>query len=428
MELNTQPTLMPNLIINNTRMQDDFEQISRIGLKPNGGICRPALSKEDLEARAWFADQIEEAGFLVKDDDAGNLSAVLRCDNPEARTLLIGSHLDTVQNAGRYDGALGMISALECLRTIQESRIRLPVHLEVIDFTDDEGTWMPMFGSMSLAGQLPEGALKDTNGDKSTFRAALTRAGINPDHIHRAKRHPKSLMGYIELHVEQGIRLEQANRQIGIVERIVGRKSYRVVFHGQAGHAGTASMMERRDALQGAALFIIQAHDLVRQEFPEGVLNCGNVQVKPGAMTIIPNEATVIMEARHINEEDLAAMELALGGLAQTCAENWRLGFDFSCTNHIPVALMNPQIIHGIEQACNEVGASYIHLSSYASHNAQVMSRVVPGGMLFIPSVNGVSHNPEEFSRWEDVITGTNVLLHSIIHLALNSPPHTTQP
>ncbi len=419
MELNTQPTLMPNLAINNTRMQNDFEEISRIGVKPHGGICRPALSKEDLEARAWFADQIEEAGFLVKDDDAGNLSAVLRCGNPDAKTLLIGSHLDTVQNAGRYDGTVGMIAALECLRTIKEANLHLPVDLEVIDFTDDEGTWMPMFGSMSLTGRMPKGALKDTNGEKSTFRAALTRAGINPDHIHRAKREPGSLMGYIELHVEQGIRMEQSGVQIGIVNRIVGRKSYHVVFHGRAGHAGTASMTERRDALQGAALFVIQAHELVRGQFPEGVLNCGNLQVKPGAMTIIPSEATVIMEARHVNEESLMAMQLALGGLAQNCAESWRLGYDFTSTNHIPVAHMNDQIVGAIERACEEIGVSYTHLSSYASHNAQVMSRFAPAGMLFIPSVNGVSHNPEEFSRWEDVITGTNVLLHSIVNLAL---------
>ena len=158
MDLQPHPMTLPNLNllkINSERMHTDFEQISSIGLTPDMGICRLALSREDLEARAWFADRIEEAGFLVHDDDAGNLSGVLRCDNPHARTLLIGSHLDTVPNAGRYDGAIGVLAALECVRTIKDANIQMPVHLEFIDFTDDEGAWQPMFGSMSLTGQLP---------------------------------------------------------------------------------------------------------------------------------------------------------------------------------------------------------------------------------------------------------------------------------
>jgi hydantoinase/carbamoylase family amidase len=417
--LHTQQTLMPNLKVNSARLQADFEDISRIGLKPNGAISRPALSREDLEARAWFADRIEEAGFFVKDDDAGNLSGIYHCDNPDARTLLVGAHLDTVQNAGRYDGVIGIIAALECLRTIKEAGIWLPVHLEVIDFTDDEGTWQPMFGSMSLTGRLAPDALDDKYSDRSTFRAALTRAGINPNHVHRARRSPASLLGYMEVHVEQGCRLEQAGVKIGVVTRIVGRRSFRVVFFGQAGHAGTVSMFDRRDALQGAALFITQAHELVRQRFPEGVLNCGDVRVKPGSLTIIPSEAAVIIEARHVDEDSLSDMQMALAGLAQTCAEKARLGFDFTCTNHIPVALMDERVQRVIERACQQVNTSFMLMPSHASHNAQVMSSFVPSGMFFIPSVNGISHNPDEFTLWEDVVNGTNVLLHAILGMAL---------
>ncbi|MBZ0301055.1 MAG: hydantoinase/carbamoylase family amidase, partial [Anaerolineae bacterium] len=243
---------MPRLHINSERLQADFETISRIGLTETGGISRLALSREDLEARAWFADQIETAGLLIHDDDAGNLSGILRSDNPQARTLLVGSHLDTVPNAGRYDGVLGVLAGLECLRTIKESDLDLPVHLEVMDFTDDEGAWQPMFGSMSLTGKLPKDLLNSADPAKSAFRAALRRAGIQPDDVRRAARDPRALAGYVEMHVEQGSRLESAATTIGVVTAIVGRTSYQLRFLGQAGHSGTASMSLRRDALQGA--------------------------------------------------------------------------------------------------------------------------------------------------------------------------------
>lgn len=401
-------------------MYANFEQLSMIGLQADRSICRPALSHEDLQARAWFADQIEEAGFLVQDDDAGNLSGVLRCTNPNAHTLLVGAHLDTVQHAGRYDGAVGMLAALECLCTIQEAGLQLPLHLEIIDFTDDEGTWQPMFGSMSLTGRLNIG--RGDMGISSAFRAALTRAGINPAHVTRARRDPATVAGYIELHIEQGGRLEKTGVNIGIVNSIVGRKSYRVLFLGQTGHAGTASMVERRDALQGAALFVTRAHELVRTHFPDGVLNCGDLQVRPGTLTTVPGEANVIIESRHVDEEQLASMEVVLRELAQECAFATRVDTSFVCTNHIPAAHMAPEITEAIELACEINEVSSLHLPSYASHNAQVMSTFTPSGMLFIPSVNGLSHNPEEFSHWEDVVNGTNVLLHTIIQLGFSLP------
>jgi len=408
-----------NLKINHERLLADFEQLSKIGLTANNGICRLALSREDLEARSWFADRIEEAGFLVHDDDAGNLSGILPCDNPKAKTLLIGSHLDTVLNAGRYDGAVGVLAAFESLRTINEAGIKLPVHLEVIDFTDDEGAWQPMFGSLSLTGRLPKNYLRDANGEMSSFRAALIRAGINPEHVHRARRAAADLAGYIEVHIEQGWRLERSRVDIGVVTGIVGRSSYQYAFHGQAGHSGTSSMWERRDALQGAAIFITRAHELVREHYPEGVINCGNVEVKPGTRTIIPSEVIVTIECRHVDEAMLSEMEQALIGLAHECAQAYRLTVTSDRFGHIATAMMSDSVIGAIEKACNQLGATHTRLASYASHNAQVMSTFTESGMLFIPSVNGISHNPAEFSRWEDVVRGTNVLMHAILNMAL---------
>ena len=416
-----QAALMPQLKINDDRLKANFEEISTIGLNEDGGISRPALSREDLEARAWFADQIEAAGLLIHDDDAGNLSGVLRSSQPNARTLIIGSHLDTVPNAGRFDGVLGVLAGLECLRTIKETGVELPVHLEVIDFTDDEGAWEPMFGSMSLTGRLPYDALNPADPRKSEFRAALRRAGINPDDVRRAHRDPDAVAGYLELHVEQGERLEQAHTEIGVATGIVGRMSSVLTFYGQAGHSGTASMYNRRDALQGACQFVTQAHALIREHHPEGALNCGNLEVLPGSLTIIPHKVCVTLECRHPDENKLEYMQQALTELAQHCSDDFQLTLEKRAINHIPAAQMALQMVEEIEHACDIVGVSHMRLASYASHNAQTMSKFTPSGLFFIPSVNGTSHHPEELSRWEDVINGTNVLLQTVLMLAAGS-------
>jgi len=413
-------TTTAHLCINSERLRDDFEQVSAIGQTPDRGVCRLALSMEDLEARAWFANRIEEAGFLVRDDDAGNLSGVLLSSSPRARTLLIGSHLDTVPNAGRYDGALGIVAALECLRTISEAGIKLPNHLEVIDFTDDEGTWMPMFGSMSLTGRLNPSFMKGANGQAALFRAALAQAGIHPEDVLNARRDPATVLGYIEMHIEQGWRLERGQIEIGVVTGIVARMSYSLTFHGQATHAGTASMRERHDALQGAARFITRAHELVREHYPEGALNCTGLEVRPGTLTTVPGEARLLVEWRHTSQALLDEMERGLLALAQECAAAANVTVETRRLAHIPAAQMSPVVIDAIERACKIVGVTHTRMASYASHNAQVMSAFTPTGMLFIPSLNGISHNPDEFSRWEDVVKGTNVLLHAIIELASN--------
>ena len=409
---------MLRLEINRDRLKADFETVARIGLNENQGISRLALSREDLEARAWFADQIEEAGLLIRDDDAGNLSGILPAADPDAHTLMIGSHLDTVPNAGRFDGALGVLAGLECLRTIREEGLQLPFNLEVMDFTDDEGTWSPMFGSLSLTGRLSDDILNPADQKQSPFRAALLRAGINPDHVRRAGRSPDSLVGYIELHVEQGVRLERSNTCIGVVTGAVGRNSYLVTFHGSAGHSGTASMRERKDALQGACQFVLQAHELIRDQFPDGTLNCGDLQVSPGGLTVVPDKASVVVEIRNPNEAELDLTGKALIEIAAECAEHFSLTCSTTALDHIPAVLMAYHMIEIIEKACDELEVSHHRLASYASHNAQVMSTFTPSGLLFIPSVNGTSHHPAELSRWDDVINGANVLLHTILNFA----------
>ena len=406
--------------VNGERLRADFEQLSEIGATVGGGVSRLALSNEDLEARTWFADRIEEAGMRVKDDEVGNLSGILRADDPDAKTLMIGSHLDTVPNGGRYDGAIGVLIALECLRRIGEAGIKPRCHLEAINFTDEEGTWKSLFGSNGLIGKISAADINDTLMDNAAFRAALYRAGIRLNEIHLARRDPDSLLGFLEVHIEQGKVLHESALELGIVDRIVGRTTYNVVFYGEAAHAGTTTADERRDALQGAAAFIIAAHKLLTAEFPGGVVNCGHVKVVPDTYNVVPAEASLRVEFRHPDTETLGAMEARLKGLAQACADDHRLTVETKRVLQREAERMSADIVRQIETACRAENVRCRHIASYSGHNAQIMNQMAPAGMIFLPSVGGISHNPREFTDWRHVELGANVLLRTILQMAVN--------
>lgn len=407
------------LRINPDRLKTDFDQLAEIGATVGGGVTRLALSNEDLEARAWFAERIEEAGLMVRDDEVGNLSGVLLSDAPDAKTFLMGSHLDTVPNGGKFDGAVGVLAALECLRTVRENGLQLPVHLEAIDFTDEEGAWQSFFGSMGFAGALEPTHINDTQQDNGAFRVALFRAGIRPSEVHRAHRDPRLLAGYLELHIEQGERLANAGRQIGIVTGIVGRVTYIFNFYGEASHTATTSPEKKRDALQGAALFITDMHRMIHEDYPEGVINCGSVHVQPGAFSVTPELASLRVEIRHPNAERLAEMESRLVRLAQEIARTYKLSIGAEAVIRRNVAQMNERMVNTVEAVCDAQGRTHAHLVSYAGHDAQILSNIMPTGMIFIPSQDGISHNPREFTDWDCVVAGANIMLQTMLQLVL---------
>lgn len=407
-----------DLKIDGDRMRGEFDALAEIGSTQDGGVSRLALSAADIHARAWFAEQIEAVGLVIRDDDAANLSGILLSDNPEAKTLIIGSHLDTVPNGGLYDGSVGILAALECVRTIAEAELRLPINLEVMDFTDDEGCWASLFGARALAGKLQRADVFDDVQDNVMFRAALKGVGFEPRNVFRARRDPETLAGYLELHVEHGTRLERANLPIGIVSGVVGRKAFRVRFEGLAGHSGTTDMYHRRDALRGAALFIVRAHDLIRERYGDGIFNCGDVGVLPGKFNIVPNQACCTVEVRHVDEKLMGEMETAILSLARECATSYDLSVTTEQVSHMPAATMTAGMLSSIEAACEMLDVQHMPLVSYAGHAAQVMSSITECGMIFIPSKDGVGHSPKEFTEWDDIVRGANVLLHSILNYA----------
>jgi beta-ureidopropionase / N-carbamoyl-L-amino-acid hydrolase len=371
-------------------------------------------------------------------DGAGNHSAVLpviarerndrsnlqheeeiASQKPLAMTLLLGSHLDSVPNGGRFDGALGVIAALEVLQTVKENRIRLGVDLEAIDFTDEEGTLVGLLGSAALAGHLRSEDLQSPRGGRENLVEGMKRAGLSEEGMLSAARPKGSLAGYLELHIEQGKRLERAKIDIGVVSAIVGIWSYRLSFIGKADHAGTTTMDERLDASLGASAFTLAARELVMREFPNCVVNVGKMEFAPGAFNIVPARVDVSLEFRSPDEDEFKKLDAALLLLANSEATRFGLDLEIQFLGKHSPSLMSKEVRETFISSCDDLGLSHVLLTSGAGHDGQSLAELCPVGMIFVPSVEGASHSPREFTKWEDCVNGANVLLQAALRLGM---------
>ncbi|MEM7531953.1 MAG: Zn-dependent hydrolase [Chloroflexota bacterium] len=405
------------LTINRERFLSDLDALAGIGKTADGGVTRLAFSEEDIQGRAWFRQKVHEAGLVYNEDSAGNQSAILCSSNPNAKTLLAGSHLDTVTNGGRFDGALGVLSALESLRAIKEAELDLPVHLEAISFTDEEGTMLGLFGSQAFTGQLKPDMLAYPRGGADALTTALDRLGLTPEGVMNAKRREDGLAGFVEVHVEQGTRLEEADLDIGVVTSIVGIRSLWLTFTGQAAHAGTTPMHKRRDALVGASHFVLQGRELAMRDFHPGVMTCGNILPKPGAFNIVPAEVALAVEFRHGTEDLLNTMHTALCDLAQEVANKHELQLTIHEATSCRAAPTSERVVQAIESAAESLNLSHRRMMSFAGHDTQSLTTVTPSAMLFVPSVAGISHNPRELTLPEQCVNGANTLLNTLVVL-----------
>jgi beta-ureidopropionase / N-carbamoyl-L-amino-acid hydrolase len=409
-----------------------------IGATADGGVHRPALSEAHLAARKWFREEIARSGLDFRMDGAGNHSAVLpviarerndrsnlqheeeiASQKPLAMTLLLGSHLDSVPNGGRFDGALGVIAALEVLQTVKENRIRLGVDLEAIDFTDEEGTLVGLLGSAALAGHLRSEDLQSPRGGRENLVEGMKRAGLSEEGMLSAARPKGSLAGYLELHIEQGKRLERAKIDIGVVSAIVGIWSYRLSFIGKADHAGTTTMDERLDASLGASAFTLAARELVMREFPNCVVNVGKMEFAPGAFNIVPARVDVSLEFRSPDEDEFKKLDAALLLLANSEATRFGLDLEIQFLGKHSPSLMSKEVRETFISSCDDLGLSHVLLTSGAGHDGQSLAELCPVGMIFVPSVEGASHSPREFTKWEDCVNGANVLLQAALRLGM---------
>jgi len=413
------PQTFSTLRINPDRMLDAFNQLALIGTTGDGGVNRTTFSEAHLAARKWFREHIEASGLEFHTDSAGNHSARLTFEPANLPTLILGSHLDSVPKGGRFDGALGVMAALEVLKTVRENGIKLKVQLEAMDFTDEEGTHLSLFGSSAISGHLNPDDLKKPYSGRENFSAGLARAGLTEESLFTAKRKKESVAGYLELHIEQGKRLEKRGLNVGIVSAIVGYGSYRMAYIGQADHAGSAAMEDRLDAGQGVAAFILEARQTVMRDFPNCVANVGKIEFSPGASNIVPARADFLLEFRSPDEKQLNELDAALMKLAREKAEQFGLQVTAEpLGRHMP-NLMSAEIQDAFKDACDNLGLSSVVLPSGAIHDAQSLFDICPVGMIFVPSVNGTSHSPFEYTEWQDCVNGANVLLQAVLRLGL---------
>ena len=408
----------PNLL-DGERMRQDFEALARFGATPNGGVSRPTFSDAHIAARKWFLARAEAGGLATHVDTAGNHSAVLRArHSSDARVLLLGSHLDSVPGGGRYDGALGVVAALHVLLACKGAGADLPFTLEAIDFTDEEGTLVGLLGSKALAGTLTPEFLQSPRGGRQALVAGLERAGLREERLFDARRDPGLLAGYLELHIEQGPRLEREAVQIGVVTAIVGSRSFRIVLRGVRGHAGTTPMDARHDAAVAAAKVILGVREIVVRDFPSCVATVGDVRVEPGAFNVVPGVARVALEFRSQDEGELDAIESEVLARIRALAEADGIGVEISPVAHWQPTGLDPMIWGAIERAAADLGLTTKRLPSGAGHDAQALAAVTPSGLIFVPSIGGVSHDPGESTAWGDAVNGANVLLGTVHQLA----------
>jgi hydantoinase/carbamoylase family amidase len=390
------------------------------GATAAGGVSRPALSPDDHAVRGWFRQQIEREGLEYRIDAVGNQTARLACGFADAKTLLIGSHFDSVPNGGRFDGALGMLAAFEAALSIRDAGIQLPFDLEVINFTDEEGTHLGLCGSTTLTGGMTTERLAIPRDGRAALEAGFAQLGLDLNRVLEAQRDPATLAGYIEVHIEQGTRLEKANLDIGVVTSIVGIRSFWLTLLGEAAHAGTMPMDQRKDAFFGVLEYAQRARELIMRDFHPGTLNFGRVELAPGAFNIVPARATIGVEFRHGDPALFDAMESALRALAQEVATGRGLGIEIQKVDNVLPALMHEQMIEHVEAAADTLGLRYTRLMSFAGHDAQSMARVCPAVMYFVPSVDGISHNPREFTSDDDCVNAANVMLQAVLQFAQN--------
>ncbi|MDE2748974.1 MAG: M20 family metallo-hydrolase [Chloroflexota bacterium] len=403
------------LKINEKRLLSDIEDLARIGATADGGVARPALTPADIEARRWFQRKIAQAGLAYAQDGAGNQSAILYSDPPSEKRILAGSHLDSVPNGGRYDGSLGVLVALEALRALKDHDIMPALTLEALNFTDEESAIMGLMGSKAVAGRMTMADFGRSRVDAAELSRRFSAAGITRESMLTATR--DDVLAWVELHIEQGTRLESAGLDIGVVDAIVGIRSLNVTFRGEAAHAGTMPMNQRRDALWGAASFVLRTRRHVMDNYSPGVCNVGMIQAAPGAFNIVPAEVACALEFRHGSDAEMDAMEADLLRLLEECAAEFDLSVSYQATPPVIPARMSETVMGAIERAADTLELSRERMLSFAGHDTQNMAAIAPAAMYFVPSVRGVSHNPNERTTDDDCVKGANLMLHTLLEL-----------
>jgi N-carbamoyl-L-amino-acid hydrolase len=403
------------LRINAARLQQSLEGLSVYG-RPAGasfadGVSRVAYSDADVAGRKYAMDLLRSAGLAPRIDTAGNIIALRRGSDPALKPILFGSHIDSVPSGGNFDGDLGSLSAIEVMHTLNDHKLTTRHPLEVVIWENEEGG---LVGSRIAAGESPD-LTRQYNGIR--LSDGLRKIGGDPARLEQAHIPPGSFRCYLELHIEQGGNLDKAGVPIGVVEGIVGIDEYAVEIRGFANHAGTTPMPERRNALLAAARLIQAVQQVVTSEPGRQVGTVGHIEVYPNATNVVPGLVKHSIELRDLSADKIARLGEEIQRQAQQIARETSTEINITHLENDPPAMANPQIQAQVEAAAAGLGLKTMRLPSGAGHDAQMMARLGPMGMIFVPSVGGISHSPKELTRWSDCANGANLLLQTIMRM-----------
>lgn len=394
---------MNTVKINLNRVKNHFEKIAKIN-SGKKGYTRAAYAKEEIEAKNWLITELNRLEIPVKEDAVKNV--IGRLGSRQGPAIAVGSHLDTVIEGGLYDGALGVIAGLEVLEVLKEQNIPLPIPIELICFIGEEANPLGgTFGSRAKAG------LIDYAPD---YEKKLEKLDFSWSDVVKAKQEKADYLSFLELHIEQGEVLETNNERIGIVTSIAGMIRFEVKVIGRASHSGTTPMNLREDALLQAAQLIQVVNEIARDYGENIVATVGEFSIFPNLANVVPGEASLLIEVRGSKWEQMKEVEEKIkewiaGHLKQT---------EISTVVEKRPNTMAATVQEEIEKACKDQGIPYRYMLSGANHDANSMSHLTDTGMIFVPSKNGISHHPEEYTSWEEIEDGINVMLHTVLNLA----------
>jgi allantoate deiminase len=374
-------------------------------------LTRPFASDAMRRVYEHVTKWMTEAGMTARRDNVGNLRGRYEAVAPAAQTLVLGSHLDSVRNAGKYDGPLGVMIAIAAVQRLHDSQTRLPFAIEVVGFADEEGLRFAStyLGSRALAGTFEPADLERTDASGITMAGAIRSFGGDPARIGDDRWNGGKLLGYCEVHIEQGPVLESRGLQVGVVSAISGQNRYALTFAGVAGHAGTVPMEQRRDALAAAAEFVLAVESEARER--RGlVATVGQLEVQPGAVNVIPGQVDLSLDVRHADDATRAGAAEQILERANGIANRRKLGVAVELVSENVAVRCAPRLVTLLSQAVRDLGHEIVQLPSGAGHDAVPMSTLTDVAMLFVRCKGGVSHNPAESVTAEDVGVAIDVL------------------
>jgi beta-ureidopropionase / N-carbamoyl-L-amino-acid hydrolase len=404
----------PSLRVNGARIVEHLTALSQFGKNPQGGVSRVAFSEADRQGREYVSGLMRAAGLDVSIDAAGNIVGRRAGNDSTLKPLIMGSHIDSVPEGGNYDGDVGSLSAIEVAHTLAEKKLTTRHPIEVLIFADEEGGTI---GSHALSGEITDKQLNLVSNSGKTIRDGIKFIGGDPDKLASVRRKRGDIAAYLELHIEQGGILDTEKINIGVVEGIVGISQWEVKIEGFANHAGTTPMNQRRDAMLAAAKFVEAVNRIVTSVPGRQVGTVGKLQAWPGAYNVIPGKVVLGLELRDLDAAKVQMLYQKIRDEAAQIARSTGTSFDFTETNSIVPAPTDERLRKLIDETAKSLGFSTKWLPSGAGHDAQEIAQLCPVGMIFVPSVAGISHSPKEYSRPEDISNGANVLLHTLLRL-----------